>query len=184
MILLLLTALRFPKVFSFLCPAYQASNTYAARTNVVQCYIYACVGATLVISSCPSSGGTCSGDNDPESRLYDSNNVQVAANDDYCNFCSQISYTVPLISGCSNYRLDQGCYDNDSCEGQFSVVGGVASPTQTPTISPTILTDVPTVTPSLSPSQVPTISPSLPPSQVTTISPSVTQAPTLLPTVV
>ena len=131
-------------------PPFSASGTNNALENTAIEVIYICPGPTLTFSTCSSEGGSCSGD--IYLRLYDASNVNIASNDDSCNYCSSITYT--FTAPCQNYQLYQGCYSTGSCSGQVAISGipiPTTSPTDTPTPTPlpTPIAGEPTLVPSL-----------------------------------
>ena len=60
-----------------------------------------------------------SSSNDQLIRLY-ADGIQVAANDDYCGWCSVIDYSV-TSDACQTYTLQQGCFSNLRCSGNFTI---------------------------------------------------------------
>ena len=101
------------------CSPFSVSNTNSAQdlTKSAICGIFGFSGATLYISDCASSGGTCNGDT--FLRLY-VGGVQVAANDDIpnnaCGYCSAITYTIPFNLSNPNPAIEliEGCFDSKS----------------------------------------------------------------------
>lgn len=132
------------------CPAYKASNTDSAQMNTVPCYFSACSGTTVSISSC-SSAACSGGGSDQYIRLYDASNILIAYDDDSCILCSQISFQ-PLFGSalgtCQVYRLEQGCYADKDCSGEFQITNAVYIPVA-PSMAPAVLL-TPTIAPSSS----------------------------------
>jgi hypothetical protein len=118
---------------SSLCPYYNASHTNYALQNYETCTIYACPRTELVIGSCDST--TCHGDQ--YLTLIEESGRLAAHNDDSCGICSQISFTT--TGPCQTYRVQEGCYNDESCGGIVEVRVGVAhNPTSQPSFIPTI----------------------------------------------
>eukprot|EP01036_Dinobryon_divergens_P023744 gene23744-32129_t len=117
-------------------PIYSAINTFSATTKTVPYTFTACPGMTLMIADCSSA--YCVTDihrsSDQFIRLYDSMNNMVAFNDDSCHVCSAIIYT--LREPCQQYTLQQGCYKNKYCTGNFTIQA-VDTPTAMPSAMPT-----------------------------------------------
>jgi hypothetical protein len=61
-------------------------------------------------------------------------NNMVAFNDDSCHVCSAIIYTLP--EPCQQYTLQQGCYKNKYCTGNFTIQA-IETPTAMPSTMPT-----------------------------------------------
>ena len=100
------------------CASYSAVNTNYANSNTVTCSFIVPAGVSIMIADCASTGCTA-GTSDQYIRLYDGSN-QVAYSDDYCGYCSKILYT-NTGSIDKTYTLQQGCYGNTACTGQFTV---------------------------------------------------------------
>jgi hypothetical protein len=118
---------------SSLCPDYNASNTNFAQQNYETCGIYACPGTELVIGSCDST--TCHGDQ--YLSLIEESGRLIAHNDDSCGLCSQIAFTT--TGPCQTYRVQEGCYNDESCGGTVEVREGASYiPSALPSFSPTV----------------------------------------------
>ena len=148
----------------YLLPIHHVQDTNSAQQSTVNVALYICASQKLVFSLCSAYGGLCN--TDTYIRLYDAQGRQVASNDDYCEFCSQM--TVAFTEGCQSYSLHQGCYSSDSCGGRLAVA---SAPTSIPSVPPTSgpqaqLTIRPTPglqAPTYQPSVQPTRKPSAPP---------------------
>lgn len=68
------------------CDPFSATNTDSAIQNTASCTFAACSGNTFLISNC-AGGSTCNGDT--LIRLYDSSNILVFTDDDFCGLCSK-----------------------------------------------------------------------------------------------
>ena len=119
------------------------------QSQIAYCSVYACEGSSLVFSGCALAGGICNGDT--IFKLYNSTGDFIASNDDYCGYCSRVSYTT--TGGCQTYTLLQGCASDKPCSGT-TVVTGALSLVASPTYSPTY-----TILPSISPSTAPSVTP-------------------------
>ena len=117
------------------CAAFSATNTQYDSVNYATCFIYACPGATLVADGCNDA---CEGDT--VLILYNSVGSQLVINDDgsssECGLCSLLSYDTG-DAACQVYSLHEGCYADDTCEGQVEVSGGVVTVSQAPSAAPT-----------------------------------------------
>jgi lysyl endopeptidase len=93
--------------------SYSASNTNSAQQNTVDQYVWIQTGRKITVGTCGLTGSSASGDT--YLRIFDSNGVQVAANDDACGgLGSNLSYTSPAYV---SYRIRAGCYSSGSCSG-------------------------------------------------------------------
>jgi hypothetical protein len=118
---------------SFSCQNFSVSNTNSDSVNYATCsYTLASAysSATVTASTCSAYTG------DTYLRAYISG-VQVASNDDYCDYGSQMSFTLRYAE---IVTITEGCYDATSCAGTVTLTftdqaltGG--NPTMTPTIS-------------------------------------------------
>ena len=127
------------KPATFNCLPYETSDTNNDLQNYETCTLFACPGASVLLSGCNAE---CEGDQ--YLRLFDSNETQVDYNDDGCgsgsySLCAQIAY---VTSGpCQNYFLHEGCADSETCGGTIVVTGGQPVvpfiPTPAPTAAPT-----------------------------------------------
>lgn len=72
--------------------------------------------------------------------LYDQAGSEVAVNDDGtsagCGLCAEIKYSA--TQACQVYSLHEGCYSDDSCEGEVEVTGGTVTFSLAPTPAPYI----------------------------------------------
>ena len=99
-------------------PYYSTSNTNFATSNSVPYTFTVCSAGDIHIADCDPNRCNYDG-NDQYIRLY-SSGEQVAANDDYCYYCSVIDYSI--VSGtCQTYTLQQGCFGNTQCSGSFTI---------------------------------------------------------------
>ena len=140
-------------------PYYSTSLTASATVNTVSYTFTACFAGTIHIADCDSV--RCLGSsNDQYIRLY-VNGVQVASNDDSCNYCSVIDYR-SVSDTCQTYTLQQGCYKNNQCSGNFTI-----SLSNTPTLRPISIRQ-PTPSPTRNPTLLSTTNPSTQTSAPTT----------------
>jgi len=103
------------------CVPFSAANTASATTNTVDCKIIACHGQTVRASVCASETngfGACS--DDTYLRVVDAAGTEIASNDDYCGFCSSLSFVA--TQQCTTYTIKQGCYYTASCSGTTAVL--------------------------------------------------------------
>ena len=112
------------------CSSYSASNTNNCTINYSICFITACPGDTVVMTT--FAPGSCTGDT--YLRLYDpSTGNQLTENDDYNkSLCSQITHT--FTASCRTYHLREGCWSNLTCGGRVFYF----LPTQNPSMTPSI----------------------------------------------
>lgn len=96
------------------------TNTNNNQINNELIGINICNAQSIRISNCGSTNAQCFGDT--FIRLFDSNNVMVAADNDYCGLCSQITYNVPISSSCQTFTLSEGCYSTESCSGMLNLI--------------------------------------------------------------
>ena len=151
-------------------PYYSASYTSSATVNTVPYTFTTCFAGELYIADC-NSVRCQSGINDQYIRLY-SNGLEVASDDDSCTeLCSIINYRI-MSATCQTYTLQQGCYSNRGCSGNFTI-SFTSFPSQTPII-------ISTVTPRTSSTVAPTVSPIVTPTTSSTVAP--TASPIVAPT--
>lgn len=93
---------------------FSASNTQSAQQNTRTHDVTLAAGQTLSFGTCPTSGG--SGTGDTFLRLYNAAGQQVGSNDDACGSLSHVTYTVPAGAG-GTYQIRAGCYGSGSCAG-------------------------------------------------------------------
>jgi lysyl endopeptidase len=93
--------------------SFTASNTNSAQQNTVDTYVFIQTGRKITVGTCGMPGASATGDT--YLRIFDSNGIQVAANDDACaSLASRLSYTSTAYVA---YRIRAGCYRNTSCGG-------------------------------------------------------------------
>jgi hypothetical protein len=161
----------------FYCDAYSAFDTNYASQNYATCNIWACGGSIITASMCE---GVCSGDT--YLVLVDGLGVVVSENDDGCDLCSYLTYSISGESdACDTFTLREGCYSSNSCSGQVHVTVTILQPTSVPTARPTQPTSVPTARPTM-PTSVPTARPTQPTSVPTVWPTQQTSVPTVRPT--
>eukprot|EP01035_Chromulina_nebulosa_P001810 gene1810-2441_t len=133
----------FSPTFYLIIPYFSATLTNSATVNTQSYTFTSCIAGTFYFADCDP--GRCpSGSNDQYIRLF-INGVEVASNDDSCNYCSTILYTT-VSNACQIYTFKMGCFQQNSCTGIFKI-----------TITPsTVLSTTPTAMPSVSPTAVPT----------------------------
>lgn len=99
-------------------PYYSTSHTSSATINTVSYTFKVCFESDIHIIDCDPD--RCqSGTNDQFIRLY-SNGIEVAYNDNSCSFCSVINYRI-VSNTCQIYTLQQGCYRDTQCSGNFTI---------------------------------------------------------------
>lgn len=98
---------------------FSASSTNNALSNTTREWLHAPPGSTVDIGTCDVPGSSGSGDT--YIRLFDSEGVQVAVNDDGtgCGYLSKLSYVVPDFSN-GLYEIRAGCYGSSSCSGMVA----------------------------------------------------------------
>jgi hypothetical protein len=99
--------------------AYAAASTANARriTTSAEKELALAADETVMIGTCGLTGSTYSGDT--VLRLFSPDAIQVAYNDDACEYHgSRIDYTAPTAG---TYRLRAGCADQGACEGTLAV---------------------------------------------------------------
>eukprot|EP00597_Dinobryon_sp_UTEXLB2267_P015099 CAMPEP_0170119432 /NCGR_PEP_ID=MMETSP0020_2-20130122/14390_1 /TAXON_ID=98059 /ORGANISM="Dinobryon sp., Strain UTEXLB2267" /LENGTH=871 /DNA_ID=CAMNT_0010348797 /DNA_START=71 /DNA_END=2686 /DNA_ORIENTATION=- len=102
------------------CASYTATATSSAQVNYVDCTFSVVGGIVIQISDCDANRCGVS-TNDQYIRLLNSAGTLVAYNDDYCQRCSSLTYSVP--SGASQtFTLRQGCFSVSTCSGTFKVI--------------------------------------------------------------
>lgn len=162
-----------------LCPAYSATKTSSATVNFASCKFTFCINSGFSVSVVPNPGTKCIGDT--FLRIVDEKGVTQLSSDDYPKqgLCSEIVFSSPGYPnvGCSQYTLQQGCYDELSCSGQYLIAGGVFhNTTDSPSIVPSSYPSF-APQPSIAPLSVrPTAGPSFKPS-IPTSMPSITLMP-------
>jgi hypothetical protein len=85
------------------------TDTASATQNTQSACAEGCGGDILKFTGCNYDQ-----DEDTIYRLYNGAN-EVASNDDFCNFMSNIEYSIPDEEPCSDYCLHAGCYGSDTC---------------------------------------------------------------------
>ena len=117
---------------SFDVPYYSISYTNSAQNNTVPYTFTVCSQGNIKIADYSSARCSVSPIEDQYIRLF-SNGIQVTDNDDTGNgyLCSTINYRKESDI-CQTYTLQQGCYSNLRCQGQFTI-NFSDFPTQTPT---------------------------------------------------
>ena len=100
-------------------PYYSTSQTDSATVNTVPYTFTACIQGDIHIADCNPDRCLSSSNNDQYIRLY-SNGVVVAFNDDSCRYCSIINYRI-ISDTCQTYTLQQGCFSNSECSGNFTI---------------------------------------------------------------
>lgn len=100
--------------------SYSATNTNSATQNTTNFDILMIAGQTLSVGTCGLVDA--SGIGDTFLRLFDPNDIQVAASDDACGLLSFIGFTAQL-SG--RYQVRAGCFSSGSCSGNvaFTLTG-------------------------------------------------------------
>ena len=108
-----------PVVTTTVCPIYLASATTDARYNTTECAFDACYGDVLEISQ-----DVCNG----AARLFDQYDEQIAMLSGNQYEC-KVSLSVPVLSGegCYSYKLHQGCADDNTCSGTFTILNTKAA---------------------------------------------------------
>ena len=106
------------------CPKYTASNTNNATKNYVSCTFNACPNQYVLISTCYyETGNTTTGDT--YLKLYSSNKFLAENdNDPYCSPYtgdSYIGFVTSGSSGCKDYQIRQGCYQNTTCSSSTTI---------------------------------------------------------------
>lgn len=92
---------------------FSATNTNSAQQNTIDAYVWIQTGRKITVGTCGLPGSSATGDT--FLRIYDSNGLPVAANDDACGgLASNVSYTSTAYV---SYRILAGCYSNRSCGG-------------------------------------------------------------------
>ena len=113
-------------------PYYSTSLTNKATVNTVPYTFTVCNSGNINIADCDTDR-CLRVSNDQYIRLY-SEGREVAVNDDACSLCSIIKY--PIVSDtCQTYILQQGCYSDSLCSGNFTI-SLTSFPTQSPTSVP------------------------------------------------
>jgi len=102
------------------CAPYTATATNSAQVNYVDCTFSANGGIVIQISDCDAirCGVTT---NDQYIRLLNSAGTLVTFNDDSCQRCSLLTYTVPP-GAMQTFTLRQGCFSTSTCSGTFKVI--------------------------------------------------------------
>lgn len=104
-------------------PYYSTSITHSATVNTVPYTFTVCSKGDIRIADCDSD--RCRGDvNDQFIRLY-SNGHEVVNNDDASStctgLCSAIDYRTDSFYACQTFTLQQGCFDDTTCSGNFTI---------------------------------------------------------------
>ena len=99
-------------------PYYSISGTSSAYVNTVPYTFSVCSAGSMLIADCDPTR-CLSYYNDQLIRLY-IDQYHVAFSDDSCSSCSAIYYYI-ASDACQTFTLQQGCYLNTQCSGNFTI---------------------------------------------------------------
>lgn len=170
---------------TLVCPAYTASKTNGATTNVAVCGVSMCSNTTFLATTCNTrlSGAECNGNT--LLRIFTQDGEEVPSYDilapqpnsvNACPCGSTVQYTSKPSDGCQVYTIREGCVAGGDCSGTVAIAAplrlGVSvvpfDPTSVPTLAPTYLAQHPTPPPTAIPTLAPSAEPSLAPSAAPT----------------
>lgn len=120
----------------------QLSNTNDAMQNVESRNFFACGGDLIHISGC--NAGSLG---DTRIRMYyegDTGIKEVMENDDYCELVSASHNILLQEPGCNLYRVDFGCYKDETCKLVVTATCEGQCTHSTPTLAPSGPSPAPT----------------------------------------